>query len=259
MRTIAFALLFGVAQAPPAFETASVKPNPSPTCDRDGSMAGGRFIMTCATLRELMIVGYPRDKSGRSRADNEFAGGPSWQTTDRFDITAKVPEGRGTTFDTGNTAAASMTASQASAALRIREMLQPLLAERFKLAVHHETRNLPVYELRMDRKDGGPGPRLKKVDGTPRGFKTMGPGHFVGSAATLAMLAQFLEPSVSRNVIDRTGLQGAFDLELEYAPTDPAGVSVFTALKEQLGLKLESTKAPIDVLVIDHADKPTPD
>jgi uncharacterized protein (TIGR03435 family) len=77
--------------------------------------------------------------------------------------------------------------------------------------------------------------------------------------ATLTMLAQFLEPSVSRNVIDRTGLEGVFDLELEYAPTDPAGVSVFTALKEQLGLKLESTKAPIDVLVIDHADKPTPD
>ena len=77
---------------------------------------------------------------------------------------------------------------------------------------------------------------------------------------TMALLAQYLEAPVSRNVLDRTALQGNFDLELQYAPpNDTTGVSIFTALREQLGLKLESTKAPIDVLVIDGAEKANPD
>jgi len=216
--------------------------------------------MTCATLRELMIVGYPRNESGRSRSDNEFAGGPSWQTADRFDVIAKVPDGRGTTFDTGATSAGALTASEVSAAVRIRQMLQPLLADRFKLAVHHEMRDLPVYELRMDRNDGKPGPGMKRVGGTPAGFRTLAPGRFTGRAVTLPMLADFLEMSVSRPVIDRSGLQGTFDVEVQYAaPNDATGLSIFTALREQLGLKLESTRAPVDVLVIDHADKPTAD
>ena len=98
-----------------------------------------------------------------------------------------------------------------------------------------------------------------------------GMGHVSGRAVTTPMIAQFLEGSVGRNVLDRTGLRGTFDLDLQWTPDQPqrpgaeartgdaAGVSIFTAVREQLGLKLESTKAPVDVLVVDHAEKPTPD
>ncbi len=98
------------------------------------------------------------------------------------------------------------------------------------------------------------------------GFRTVGPGHFVGGGLTLPLLAQFLETAVSRHVVDRTGQQGMFDVELQYAPdrperatNDPSGLSVFTAVREQLGLKLESRKSPVDVLGVDHVEKPTPD
>jgi uncharacterized protein (TIGR03435 family) len=134
----------------------------------------------------------------------------------------------------------------------------------------------------MDRNDGKLGPQLKKVDvdcvaqrgggGAPcGGFRTMGPGHILGHGVTTSLLALFLEAPVSRRVFDRTALQGTFDVDLQYTPdrlqragpgapaTDPAGVSVFTAVREQLGLKLESTKGPVDVLVIDRAEKPTAD
>ena len=255
MRTIALALLFGFAQAP-AFDTASVKPNPSRTCDRDGNLAGGRFVMTCSTLRDLIVFAYPR-QDGRVRIDAEITGGPSWINSDRFDVIAKAPAGQGVGVDAANTSGGGATPAVLSAIEGIRRMAQALLTDRFTLTAHHESRPLAAYELRIDR---APGRQLKKVDATPRGFQTLGPGHFVGNAVTLPMLAQFLEMSVSRNVFDRTGLQGTFNLELQYAPeNDTNGVSIFTALKEQLGLKLDSVKAPIDVLVIDHADKPTPD
>jgi uncharacterized protein (TIGR03435 family) len=269
-------------QRPLAFEVASVKPNQSRTCDRDGSFAGGRFVMTCTTLHELMTVAFPR-ADGRARFDSEFAAGPSWINADHFDVIAKVAEGKGIGIDSGQNAVA--TAAEASGINGMKAMLRALLADRFKLATHNERRDLPVYELHMDRNNGTLGPQLKKVDvdcvslrgrGRPGGqlcggFKTIGPGHIVAGAVTLSQLAQFLEMGVSRNVVDRTGLQGTFDVDLQYAPdrvplrgpeapaNDRTGLSVFTAVREQLGLKLESTKSPMDVLVIDHVEKPSPD
>ena len=282
MSVLALPRLHG--QAPPrsdatlAFEAASVKPNKSPNCDRDGTLAGGRFVMSCATLHELIVVAYPR-QDGRSRFDTEITGGPSWLNADHFDVVAKAPEGQG--VGTAGSNAGAATAAELSAAGRMRQMVQALLVDRFKFAVHHELRDLAVYELRVDRNDGTLGPQLKKVDvdcvaqrgrGTfCGGFRTLGPGHIVAHGVPMSLLTTFLESPVSRNVLDRTGLQGNFDLELQYMPerlqirgpappaTDPNGVSVFTAVREQLGLKLESTKAPVDVLVIDHAEQPTPD
>ena len=273
-------------QAPPrsdatvVFETASVKPNQSRNCDRDGTLAGGRFVMTCATLRELLVVAYPR-QDGRSRFETEITGGPSWLNADHFDVVAKATEGQGVGIDAGNTAAGTTTAAERSAIGRIRQMVQALLADRFKFTAHHELRDLAVYELRVNRNDGTLGLQLKKVDvdcvaqrgsGTLcGGFRTLGPGHIVAHGVPMSLLATVLEMPVSRNVLDRTGLQGTFDLELQYTPermqirgpdtpaVDPTGVSVFTAVREQLGLKLESTKGPVDVLVIDHVERPTPD
>jgi uncharacterized protein (TIGR03435 family) len=284
MSVLALPRLHG--QAPPrsdatlVFEAASVKPNQSRNCERDGSLAGGRFVMTCAALRELIVFAYPR-QDGRLRFETEVTGGPSWINADHFDVVAKAPEGQGVGIDAGNTAVGATPAAELSAIGRIRQMAQALLADRFKVTVHHELRDLAVYELRTDRKDGTPGPQLKKVDvdcvsqrGSGRpcgGFRTIAPGHIVAHAVTMALFAQYLEMPVSRNIFDRSGLQGTFDVELQYTPdrlqlrgpeapaSDPAGVSVFTAVREQLGLKLESTKAPIDVLVIDNAEKPTPD
>ena len=259
-----------------SFEAASVKPNQSATCDRDGSFAGGRFAMTCSTLHELVVVAYTR-QDGRTRSDAEIAGGPSWLTNDHFDVLAKLPEGRGVDIDTANAGAAAVSPALLSTISQMRGMLRTLLTDRFKLSVHNELRDLPVYELQLDRRDGGLGPRMKKVDvdcvaqrtarvpppgngGPCGGFRVMEQGHIIGHAVTVAVLGQFLELPVSRNVLDRTGLRGTFDVELQYAPpNDTNGVSVFTAVREQLGLKLESTKAPVDVLVIDRAEKPTAD
>ena len=254
------------------FETASVKPNQSATCDRDGSFAGGRFVMSCSTLRELITVAHQR-ADGRVRSDAEIAGGPAWINTDHFDVIAKLPAGQGIGVDSNAVGAGAATPAVLTGVNQMRIMLRALLADRFKLAVRNELRELPVYELQMDRRDGRFGPRLKKVDvdcvsqrgfgangGPCGGFKVLAPGHIVGHAVMLAVLAQFLEVPISRNVLDRTRLQGTFDVELQYAPPgDTNGVSVFTAVREQLGLKLESTKAPVDVLVIDRAEKPAPD
>jgi uncharacterized protein (TIGR03435 family) len=237
--------------------------------------------MTYSTLRELVTFAYPR-QDGRLRYEAELTGGPSWLDSDHFDVIAKAGVGIGT--EAGDVPAAAATGAERSAIQRVQLMMRTLLEERFALAVHDELRELPVFELRLDRTDGKPGPQLKRVDvdcvalraqsaAEGRGcggFRASGPGHISGHAVTLSTLAQFLEGPVSRNVFDRTGLQGNFDLELQWTPEgrrpgaegpagDTSSVSVFTAVREQLGLKLDSTKAPIDVLVIDRAEKPTPD
>lgn len=272
--------------AAPAFEAASVKPNQSRVGEMDASFTGGRFTMTRATLRDLVTMAYQR-QDGRLRRESEIAGGPAWMNADRFDVVAKV-EGTGVALDSGNTAAGAVTAAETSGIIRMRMMLRALLADRFKLTSHNELRDLAVYALVLDRNDGKSGPQLKAVDvdcaalrtapapaGRGRGdapcggFRMMGPGHGVAHGVPMPMIAQFLEGPAGRNVLDRTGLRGAFDVDLQWtpdplprvngAPFDPGGPSIFTAVREQLGLKLESTKAPVDVLVIDRAEPPTPD
>ena len=281
--------------ATPTFEAASVKPNESRGGQRS-SLAGGRLVLTYSTLRELITVAYER-QDGRVRSESEITGGPSWMNADHFDVVAKAPAGPGLGIDAGNTGAGAATSAELAAIVRVRRMLRTLLADRFKLTVHSELRDLSVYELQMDRSDRRFGPQLKKVDvdcvalrasGSIDsrgcgGFRATGPGHIVGHAVTMSTLAVFLEPAASRNVLDRTGLQGSFDVDLQWTPDqlrdfkasadsppgtlprvngvpfDPSGPSIFSAVREQLGLKLESTKAPVDVLVIDRAEKPTPD
>src|SRR5215470_4550054 len=145
------------------FETASVKPNDSRNGRRDASLAGGRFAMTYSTLHELIVFAFPRP-DGRLRSEFEIVGEPSWLNADHFDVVAKPPEGQGVRFDAGNTGAGGTTSADLSAVDRIRMMLQTLLADRFKLTVHHEPRDLAVYELHVDRSDGRLGPQLKRVE-----------------------------------------------------------------------------------------------
>jgi len=182
-------------------------------------------------------------------------------------------------------------------------MVRGLLAERFKLAVHKETRELPAYELVVARRDGKLGPQLRpsdvdcaalmaagraRADGPPA-LPPIGqrvpcsmrlfPGNFTGGSMRMAQLAAALGriPSINRTVVDKTGLTGTFDFDLSFTPEqmpsenlmppgapplppiDPNGPSLFTALQEQLGLKLESAKGPVPVVVIDHAEPPMED
>jgi uncharacterized protein (TIGR03435 family) len=188
---------------------------------------------------------------------------------------------------------------------RVRRMLQSLLRERFNLATHTESRNLPIDELIMARTDRRLGPRLRPsavdcsailakgdriwtappdppANGQPRPCDiTGGTGRLTGRDVALSRLAQVLTPQVNRIVIDRTTLAGLFDFDLEWTPDfillkrkpgasnepvkmngidiDPNGPSLQTALREQLGLKLESSTGRVDVVVIDRVDQPMPD
>jgi uncharacterized protein (TIGR03435 family) len=179
--------------------------------------------------------------------EDEIEGGPAWMDSDRWDIAAKA----------GSPTAAMLP------------MIRTLLADRFKLVTHHETRELPVYELVLARRDGRLGPSMRPSTGQSRFQQRI--GVLTGSAVPINILVTTLANAglVRRAVIDRTGLSGTYDIELHWGVDIPAGrgidvppsdaPSIFTAVQEQLGLKLESTKGSVDVLVIDHVERPAED
>jgi uncharacterized protein (TIGR03435 family) len=162
-------------------------------------------------------------------------------------------------------------------------MLQNLLVERFRLGIHRETRDLPVYVLSI-AKNGPKVQEAKSGDTYPDGFKgpdgkpvghagpmSWGNGRLIGQGIPLSQVAAALSQQLGRTVQDQTELKGNYDIKLEWTPdepqrpqpgagnavaTDSPSTSLFTAIQEQLGLKLESHKAPVDILVIDHAEPP---
>ena len=264
----------GAQQPPLAFETASVKPNKSGDEERYIRLdPGGGLTVVNMQLRELITWAYQIQSF-------QLEGGPDWIASDRFDILAK-PEREVPSTGPGQGPP--------------RMMMRTLLADRFKLMMHEETKNLPIFEIVLAREDGKLGPRLRPaaVDcaaqaaaaraGTPPPASSgppgpgscgmnMNPVSVRGGGVTLAMLANLLERAVGRLVIDRTGLEGNWDLEVNYTPDrsqippgvelpssiDPNGPSLFTALEEQLGLKLRPARGPVEVLVIDSVQQPTP-
>jgi uncharacterized protein (TIGR03435 family) len=173
--------------------------------------------------------------------------GPSGLTSSRYDLTA--------------------TTKGVTPVDEVRAMMRSLLRERFKLAIHMETQDRPSWVLELARRDGRLGSGLRPCIencATPRGGLTLGKMSQTG--VPISSFVRTLSSLVRGPVVDRTGLTGTFDIDLEWAPesVSPADastdrVSIFTAVQEQLGLKLESTKAPVDVLVIDSAERPTPD
>jgi uncharacterized protein (TIGR03435 family) len=269
---VAPALLHG--QAPDqkllAFEVASIKPNTGGPVSGMTRFSGGRYVTRYRALKEL--IGYAYGVGGRSLSDRQIFGDPAWLNVDRFDIEATAP---GIPDD-------SRGMIPSAVELRIRSLLE----ERCALVTHLEQRELPLYALVLARRDGRLGPGLRRrttpclsatgLDGTV-GSKHMTcggraqPGMLFGTGGTIDNVAygigQFM-PDVDRVVVDRTGLIGTFDFELTWTPESPFGAardgdskapSLFTALQEQLGLKLEPTNGPVDVLVIDHVEHPTPD
>lgn len=253
------------ASLDPAFEVASIKPTVSDA--REGISVqpdGVRF--TGFQVRTLITIAYRAE--GIQRFD-QLVGAPSWTGVDRFDIVAK---------------AGSSLAAQEPMAARLPAMLRALLRERFRLRAHAETRSMPAFALRIARRDRRLGQQLRESTSdcsasgraqagqsdsdTWCGIRATG-GVITGRSVSSAQLAGNLSgyPTIDRFVADRTGLTGRYDFRLEYSPAvvgggDAAanpGPSLFTALTEQLGLRLQPEKAVLPVLVIDHVERPTPD
>jgi uncharacterized protein (TIGR03435 family) len=257
-----------------------VKPNKSG--DPHGTIVvqpGGRFVAINVPVRQLITYAYGLQAS-------QLGDGPTWSRTDRFDVTAK--------------AGVEIQSPDGTPSASAQLMLQALLAERFKLAIHREPRELPIYVLVLARSDRslGPGMRASTTDcsspSTARGRSSgpptvpvsftepvtcgvrMGHGRLTAADATLPQFITSLANTVQRVVQDRTGLVGRYDMVMTWVPDsmpqsaqgpgtavptplDPNGVSIFTALQEQLGLKLESSSGQVEVVVIDSLDRPTPD
>jgi uncharacterized protein (TIGR03435 family) len=258
----------------PRFEIASVKVNKA----NDGMVfqqgRNGRYTATAHSLGMLIRSAYQVQEF-------QIIGGPDWMESDRFDINAKEPD--------GETLAAASGPDQPT---RQQLMLRSLLEERFSLAVHKETRERPVYALVLARSDGRLGPQLhpSRIDcanarGSEACGSSVGPGFIRVRGGTIAQLATAFSrltntgSSLNLLVVDRSGLEGLYDAELRFTPEfmpsilppsrsalglgmpaiDPNGPSIFTAVQEQLGLKLDSRRGPVEVLVIDRVAQPTED
>lgn len=247
------------ATAPPTFEVASVKPNKSGSTGSHSGFSNDRFLATNVSLGSL--IQYTAYDVSASR----IVGGPSWLNSEMFDIDAKID---------GPTLEHLKTFDRVQARLEKHEIVQRMLADRFKLSVHWETRELPVYALVVAKN----GPRLTATKQPDKGIDAdWSNGTITAKQVSIQDLAETLTQVLSRElgrvVIDRSGLTGRYDFTLKWTPDDGAaapasdgaqapvdtGPSVFTAIQEQLGLKLESTKGPVKVLVIDHAEIPSAD
>jgi uncharacterized protein (TIGR03435 family) len=216
-----------------AFDAGSVKLNTSgagdPNSGRGGSIrpSKGRLAMENASLWKAIAFAY-----GIAEDKDYALSTPAWMKTARFDINATFPAD--TRWE------------------QLQAMTQDLLAQRFHLKTHRESKEMTVYALVVSRT----GSKLQAVEPGPSRFN-MARGKISALNAPLASLADRLSQFVDRPVIDMTGLKGAFTFTLEWTPDESpdAGASIFSAIQEQLGLKLEARKAPIGVLVVDSADR----
>ena len=258
------------------FEAASLKPS-DPKAPPGGGIRrqpGGRFNTFNTPVRQLIVFAYQIQ-------GYQLVGGPDWIGNTRYDITAKF-EGDPPPVRPGTGADHLMLATRT------------LLAERFNLKVHRETRQLDIYALVMAKADGKPGPALKTAadDCSPDAIAArrgapppapgtgpvcgmqMFPGRVRFGGYPLSLFASLISNQVGRMVVDRTGLAGNWDFEMTYAPPpsqgpappgaqpppiDPDAPDLFTTVREQLGLKLDATKGPVEVLGIDSVEAATPD
>lgn len=258
------------------YDVATIKP----TSASDGNV---RFLFT---PDGISLAGVPIQmllREGFHVEDDHIIGAPAWVNTKRYDVQAKVSPDDAPKLD------------KLSFEER-RSMIVPLLVERFNLKYHHETRELAGYslvvakggpklklsEVQPPAPDAGanpkPGDTVPQRPQQRRMLRMSGRGRLEAEGSSTEMLAHVLSGQLGRNVVDKTGLTGSYDYTLEWTPDDappptpggansgtasnenngdPTGTSVFTALQEQLGLKLESTKGMADVIVIDHIDLPS--
>lgn len=244
----------GYAQSPalPRFDAESVKLNRSGSPDSMISTPpGGTFTATNVTLERLIPTAF-------NVPSFLVVGGPSWLASDRFDIVARPPAD--------------------VAPDRLPDLLQALLADRFGLRAHRETRDQPIYALVAATDGGRLGPKLsrstadcdaverdKRVSPDCAGMIGIGSrgGTLILKGRPLARMAAVLGTVVGRVVVDQTGLSGNFDLELRWSAGDGSATSndptIFTAVQEQLGLRLRASTGPVEMIVIDAVERPTAD
>jgi uncharacterized protein (TIGR03435 family) len=252
---LALAVLLGVlisppnraqTQAPLTFEVASIKPSDPNNRDIGLHRSNTRFAATNHTLKQLIAFAYDVELF-------QISGGPAWVNSDGFDITAKIPDEvahhKGPDDDKG--------------------MVQALLSDRLKLTMHSESRELPIYALVIGKI--GSKLQLAKPHVGSSGVTGRGWTHWTFTEAPLSSLVHVLSQRLGRPVVDRTGLTAHYDFKLEWTPdptsseprdfgssaSDPAGPTLFTAIQEQLGLRLEALKGPVEIFVIDHVEKPS--
>jgi uncharacterized protein (TIGR03435 family) len=282
MKPILLMLMFAMAVMPatsqtpaqkPAFEVASIKP--SDPDQHSGSIMiqpGGRLAITGMPLRELVKFAY-------SLQDFQLEGGPAWARTDFWNVEARAEEPPSPNPNQPN-----------MAAVRLRSLLE----DRFQLRAHRESRDVPVYELTISKRGskmklsadqtparppepGEPQPLPIKPSGSMDRFSLrVGRGSLEAVAMDMPRIIQALSSILRRTVVDKTGLKGLYDVKLQWTPeggvvpapglvgpvapdvpVDRDGPTLFTAIQEQLGLNLESAKAPVEVLVIDSVQRPS--
>jgi len=245
------------AESRPTFEVASIKLNKANT-PVDMGVGNGQGGGHNVTLKALLAFAY-------RLPDFQISGGPGWAGSERFDVEGKAQD-------------------RAADPDRLRRMLQSLLEDRFQLKLHRETKAAPAYALLIAKG----GPKIKRSQdqtspavngpappgaGPNHGAMRLGASSLIGNAVMLSLFTRLLSQRLDRPVIDRTNLTGRFDLQLQWSPEvgeplygpggnplppgDPSGPSIFTAIQEQLGLKLESIHMPVEFLVIGHAEMPS--
>ena len=236
------------ADADPTFEVATIKPS-QPDEQRAVMVVGRRLVTRANSLVDLMMFAYGVHPA-------QIVDGPEWTNAEKFDVVIEPDlPGRPSTA-------------------QMRSIMQKLLADRFKLAFHHAQRNLPVYRLVIAK--GGPKitPASQEHRATNTASAGFSPGMLVVGNATMGEFTSLLQRYIrmDRPVVDHTGIEGKYDFKLDWTPdfpqaegnspaTSPAAQrdapSLFTAIQEQLGLKLEAAREPADVLVVDRVEKPS--
>jgi bla regulator protein BlaR1 len=283
---VAGPVIFGLMSAPqsraqspaaattprPSFDVASIKPNHEATGLFRIRAEPGMLLADGATVKFLMQFAYHVN-------DSQISGGPGWIDSEHYSIDAKRD-------DSSAGARTKLTRDEEGEQLRL--MIQSLLADRFKLVLHHETKDLPVYALVVAKngpklRESPPSPDDEAPPGPPtpdgpqarHSFRMNGGGQLSVIAENLDSFADLLSHQLGRPVLNNTGLKGNYDFTLKWTPDrgrglmpgappgdaappqEESGPTIFTALQEQLGLKLESQKGPVDTLVIDQVERPT--
>jgi uncharacterized protein (TIGR03435 family) len=249
------------------YEVASIKLNKS-----DGEMARIIYSPDSLSITNISLAQIIRDTYGLE--EGQLTGTPAWLDSERYDIEAKMaPSVADELRKLGNE---DRRAARQS-------MFQEILADRLKFVIHRETKELPIYALVVAKN----GPKLheaKPGDTYPNGIKgpngvagagmmRMGPGEMTAQGLSMTAVVRLLAMQLHRKVVDKTSLSGNYDFKLHWTPddaglsvkdvtdsttSDTSGPSIFTAIEEQLGLKLESQKGPVEIIVIDHVERPSP-
>jgi len=250
-----FLLFAGLVTAQgPVFETASIKPTPpggDPAVSwRISFMPGGGLVAEGMSLKTIILWAYELQ-------GYQVGGGPSWVDSVRWSIVAKAPVSQ---KPEDSVQLKDMNPEQQGRYLSVvRQRMQALLAERFHLVLQRETKEGRIYALTV----GKNGSKMKE---SASGWLSANAGSILSHGTTMQSLATALGNNLQRPVIDETGLKGNYSFELKWVPDKPAstepdappaelGPSIFTAIEEQLGLRLESRKAPVDTIVIVSAEK----